>query len=61
MANKISKFLTEVKSEMKKVSWSTKKELINSTWIVIFSVVFLFLYIGLVDFFISRAVNLVIR
>ena len=61
MANKIFRFITEVKTEMKKVSWSTKKELISSTWIVVISVSLLALYIGIVDFLISRAVNLVIR
>jgi len=61
MANKISRFITEVKTEMKKVSWSTKKELISSTWVVVISVFLLALYIGIVDFLISRAVNLVIR
>jgi len=61
MANKVSRFVVEVKTEMKKVSWPTKKELISSTWIVVISVSLLALYIGIVDFLISRAVNLVIR
>ena len=61
MLHKLAKFLGEVKTEMKKVSWSTKKELISSTWVVIVSVFLLALYIGIVDFIISRAVKLVIR
>lgn len=61
MANKLIKFLGEVKTEMKKVSWSTKKELVSSTWLVIITVSLLTLFIGIVDFVISRAVNLVIR
>ena len=61
MANKLAKFLSEVKAEMKKVSWSTKKELFSSTWIVIISVFLLTLFIGIVDFVISRAIKLVIR
>lgn len=61
MANKISRFVGEVKTEMKKVSWSTKKELISSTWVVIISISLLAFYIGIVDFLISRVVNLVIR
>jgi preprotein translocase subunit SecE len=61
MANKIGGFLSEVKTELKKVSWSTRKELISSTWIVIISVSLLTLFIGIVDFIISRAVNMVIR
>lgn len=61
MANKLSRFLSEVKSELKKVSWSTKKELIGSTGIVIVTVSLLALFIGVVDFVISRLINLVIR
>ena len=61
MLSKISKFLNEVKTEMKKVSWSTKKELIDSTWIVIVTVFLLAVFIGVIDFIISRAVNSVIR
>ncbi len=61
MFNKIVQFLTEVKTEMKKVSWASKKELIGSTWVVIVSVFLLTLFIGIVDFVVSRAINLVIR
>jgi preprotein translocase subunit SecE len=61
MLNKIGKFLNEVKTEMKKVSWSTKKELIDSTRIVIVTVFLLAVFIGVIDFIISRAVNSVIR
>lgn len=61
MFNKIARFLTEVKTEMKKVAWSTRKELIGSTRVVLISVFMLALYIGIVDFIISRAVNIVIR
>ena len=61
MANKITRFFSEVKTEMKKVSWSSRKELISSSGIVIVSVFLLALFIGIVDFVISRVVNLVIR
>ena len=61
MLSKVAKFLNEVKTEMKKVSWSTKKELISSTRIVIVTVFLLAVFIGVIDFIISRAVNSVIR
>ncbi len=61
MIKKLTRFFNEVKTEMKKVSWSTKKELISSTWIVIISVFLLSVFIGIVDFIISRSINLVIR
>ena len=61
MINKLTRFFVEVKTEMKKVSWSTRKELLSSTRIVIISVFLLALFIGIVDLVISRAVNLIIR
>lgn len=61
MFNRAGKFLNEVKTEMKKVSWSTKKELMASTWIVLISVFLLTLFIGIVDFVVSQAVNKIIQ
>ena len=54
-------FMIATEGEMKKVSWSTKKELINSTWIVILSVAALTLFIGTIDFIISQIMDLVLR
>ncbi|MBN2097632.1 MAG: preprotein translocase subunit SecE [Candidatus Omnitrophica bacterium] len=61
MFGKLIKFFSEVKAEMKKVSWSSRKELISSTWIVIITVALLTVFIGVVDFVISRSVSFVIR
>lgn len=58
---KSQKFLNEVVIELKKVSWSTRTELIASTIAVILLVLFLFVFIGICDFFLSRAVDLIIR
>ena len=37
MIAKVQKFIGEVLAEMKKVSWTTRRELVDSTLIVIFS------------------------
>ena len=58
---KISNFITEVKVEMQKVSWSTKNELIGSTTVVIVSTLLLAMFIGLVDIILSRCINLILR
>jgi len=58
---KIITFLKEVKLELKKVSWSTKEELIGSTLVVVISVFLLALFIGLTDFILSRLIRLIIR
>ena len=59
--NKIQKFVSEVKGELKKVSWSTRDELITSTAVVLTSVAILALYIGVCDFVFSRVINFIIR
>ena len=45
----IKKFINEVVIEMKKVSWSTRKELIRSTKVVIFSVIVLGVFLFMAD------------
>ena len=58
---KVKRFITEVRTELKKVSWSTKDDLITSTIVVLGSVAFLALFIGICDFVISRIINILIR
>lgn len=47
--NKFVKFFKEVKSEMKKVVWPSKKQVINNTLIVIASVLIVGVVIWLLD------------
>ena len=43
-------FLRESKMELKKVKWPTRKELLASTAMVIFLVLFVAFFLGLIDF-----------
>ena len=61
MVGKVRQFVMEVVSELKKVSWSTRSELIESTWIVIVSSAFLGVFIGFIDFALSKLLGLLIR
>ena len=58
---KTKKFLQEVKTEFKKVSWSDKNELIGSTGVVILSVALLAIFIGICDFIFAKTINIIIR
>jgi len=49
MPRRIGKFLKEVKLEMKKVTWPNRKEVSGATWVVIFTVMVVALFIGVVD------------
>jgi preprotein translocase subunit SecE len=60
MFNKIRNFLNEVKLELKKVSWSTREELISSTVVVLASVFFMAIFIGFCDFILSKLMALLI-
>lgn len=47
--NKIAKFFKEVKSEMKKVVWPSKNQVVKSTFIVIAAVVVIGILIWVLD------------
>jgi len=61
MIERIKRFLSEVKIELKKVSWSTKDELISATTVVLISVFLLALFIGVCDFILSRLISMLIK
>ena len=61
MIKKTQNFLNEVLAEMKKVSWTTRRELIDSTLIVIFSSVLLGCFIALVDVVFSKGVTTLLK
>ncbi len=59
--SRIVKFVTEVKVEMQKVSWSDRRELMSSTGIVIVSTALLAIFIGIVDLILSRFVSILLK
>ena len=61
MIDKIRKFISEVFAEMKKVSWTTRRELADSTLIVIFSSFLLGLFVGVIDFAFSKGVAVIVK
>lgn len=61
MIGKIKKFVSEVIVELKKVSWPTKTELLESTWIVLISTAVLGIFIGTTDFVLSKLIGYLIK
>lgn len=51
-------FMKESYTELKKVSWLSKKEMIASTIVTIVIVLIVAIYVGLVDFFLSRILSI---
>lgn len=54
-------FFKGVKSEMKRVSWPTKKTLVNHTIIVIVMCIFMSLFIGVLDLGFQSLIGLIVK
>jgi len=61
MFKKIAEFFQEVKLELKKVVFPTKKEIIGSTWVVIFTVLVSAVFLGMVDIGLSKLITLAFK
>ncbi len=61
MFEKVKRFLSEVAVELRKVSWPTRKETVNSTVVVIILIIILGAYLGVIDGILARIVSLIIR
>jgi preprotein translocase subunit SecE len=58
---KTAQFLREVKVELKKVAWPTRKQTIGSTAVVIVLVMLISLFLGFVDLGISSLIRIVLQ
>jgi preprotein translocase subunit SecE len=58
--NKLKDFFEESYAELKKVSWPPKKETLRASYAVIIFVVILSFFLGIVDYFLAKIVNLVV-
>jgi preprotein translocase subunit SecE len=61
MLNKVKEFFREVKTEVKKVVFPTKEELVGSTWVVIITVLIISLFLGIIDLSLSKIVGIALR
>jgi preprotein translocase subunit SecE len=58
---KIIQFLREVRVEIKKVTWPTRKETLASTIVVLITTFVLGFYLGIVDFLLSHGVQYLLK
>ncbi len=58
--SRLKEFFREVQVEMKKVSWTTRKELIASTSVVVVATLLIALFVFLVDTPMSRLIRLIL-
>ena len=59
--NKAAQFLREVKVELKKVTWPSRKQTIGSTAVVIVIVLIISLFLGLVDIGLSSLIRVILQ
>lgn len=60
MIKKIQDFIQSVQTEMKKVTWPTLEELKGSTWVVVLFSIVLSVFLFIVDFVLTKAVQIII-
>lgn len=58
---RMKSFFMDVRLEMKKVSWPTRKEIYGTTLVVIFAVFFFGFYLGLLDFSFGKLVQWIFK
>ena len=58
--NKAIQFLKESVSELKKSTWLSRQEVIQSTFLVMIVVALVALYVGGIDFILTRLLGLVV-
>lgn len=61
MFKRIAEFFQDVKLELKKVVFPTRKEVIGSTWVVIVSVLIASVFLGLVDLSLGKFMTTVFK
>jgi preprotein translocase subunit SecE len=54
-------FVVEAVQELKKVTWPNRKETLGTTGVVIFLVIIVAIYLGVVDFGLSRFVQIFVH
>ncbi len=59
--NKVVKFLKEVQTELKKVVWPTREQTIRLTAIVVGVSLVVGLYIGVLDYVLTKLVGVIVR
>ncbi len=59
--SKVTKFISEVKQELAKVSWSTREEVLGATSVVIGVTFMLAVFIGVIDLFLSKILSTIFR
>ncbi len=61
MLAKAREFLSDVKAELKKVTWPSRKETISTAWVVVVIILLISFYLGVCDLVLQKLLKTVIR
>jgi preprotein translocase subunit SecE len=61
MLERIKNFFREVKTELKKVVFPSRDEVIGSTKVVVVMVFIIAVFLGIIDFLLSKLIGMVVR
>ena len=61
MITRVQQFLQEVFEELRKVSWTTRRELVDSTIVVVASIFVLTVIVGILDYFLTLLLDKLIH
>ena len=56
----VKEFLSEVKAELGKVTWPTRKETVSTTWVVVVIVVLVSVYLGACDVVLAKVMRFIL-
>jgi len=58
---KVKFFLSDVRSELDKVTWPARKETISTTWVVVLIILIISFYLGICDVILAKVIRAVLR
>ncbi len=61
MINKLKNYIKDSIAELKKVVWPTRKEVIKKTGQVLFISIFVAAFLGIVDFILTKVLEVVVK
>ncbi|HET6421573.1 MAG TPA: preprotein translocase subunit SecE [Geobacteraceae bacterium] len=53
--------MIDVKTELKKVTWPSRKETISTAWVVVVIILLISMYLGVCDYILGKLLKAVIR
>ncbi|MFQ5442577.1 MAG: preprotein translocase subunit SecE [Thermodesulfobacteriota bacterium] len=59
--DRTKQFFAEARQELKKVTWPTKQQTMNSTWVVIAVTALLSAFMGIVDMGFSKIIGMILK